>query len=569
MNHMPTNRPISAVTMANVIESVGADPKLKDSRRRDLISALHRTCQMLGVAPEHLAADIRSLADRMNTLNAPQARITQKTLVNLRSNTLAAIRMATPKPSRRAPLTPDWQALFERLPNKMLSRGLSRLVHFLSASGISPHQVDDASIALFMHHVRTQTFHSKPNDLHRRTVGYWNRALTAVVAWPQNHLTVPSYRPPARTLPLAAFPVSFAKEVQAHLSWLAGHDLFCQNPPPKPCRPRTVDLRRKHILLAASALVRSGIAPQSIQGLADLVTVDAVKAILSGYLGNRNSEPSQFVRDLAGTLIQVARHWLRADPSHQQQLSDLRRRLGPDRVGLTQKNKETLRQFNDPENVRLLLDLPQRIYRRAARLRSSQPGRAAVQFQIALAIDILLAAPLRMHNLVALKLDQHLVRPHGRRGVMHIVIPPDEAKGGEILEYSLPDHLADSLDRYLRDYRPLLNPKSQHLFVNTKGKSKAQATLAQQINETIHKDIGLTITPHQFRHVAAKLIIDHQGPEFELVRQLLGHRSVKSTTNFYAGVQSLAAGRVYDKIIQGIRAEPTSEKSNRSRKVRS
>jgi integrase len=49
-------------------------------------------------------------------------------------------------------------------------------------------------------------------------------------------------------------------------------------------------------------------------------------------------------------------------------------------------------------------------------------------------------------------------------------------------------------------------------------------------------------TPHQFRHLAAKMILDEHPGAHELVRQM-GHKNAKTATNFYAGIDTRRAGR--------------------------
>jgi integrase len=51
----------------------------------------------------------------------------------------------------------------------------------------------------------------------------------------------------------------------------------------------------------------------------------------------------------------------------------------------------------------------------------------------------------------------------------------------------------------------------------------------------------LKLTPHQFRHLAAKIVLDANAGAYELVRQLLGHKNLKTTTNFYAGIDTRPA----------------------------
>ena len=63
---------------------------------------------------------------------------------------------------------------------------------------------------------------------------------------------------------------------------------------------------------------------------------------------------------------------------------------------------------------------------------------------------------------------------------------------------------------------------------------------------TIRKELGLRLTVHNFRHLAAKLFLDRHPGAFGLVSRLLGHSSVQTTMDFYSSFDSAAAGRLYD-----------------------
>ena len=57
------------------------------------------------------------------------------------------------------------------------------------------------------------------------------------------------------------------------------------------------------------------------------------------------------------------------------------------------------------------------------------------------------------------------------------------------------------------------------------------------------------MTVHQFRHAAAALILQHRPGEYELVRRILGHRSVQTTINSYVGLENIQASEIFSKIV--------------------
>jgi integrase len=58
------------------------------------------------------------------------------------------------------------------------------------------------------------------------------------------------------------------------------------------------------------------------------------------------------------------------------------------------------------------------------------------------------------------------------------------------------------------------------------------------------------MTVHQFRHAAGALILQHRPGEYELVRQLLGHRNVQTTINSYIGLETIQASEIFGKIVE-------------------
>ena len=248
-------------------------------------------------------------------------------------------------------------------------------------------------------------------------------------------------------------------------------------------------------------------------------------------------------------MISIAQHWVRVDDAQLAQLKDLRRRLRPERIEFSAKNKDILRQFDDDTNLRRLLELPEVMFNEA--LAEADPGqRAAIKAQIAIAIESRLMAPIRMAELIGVTLDTHLVRPGGPNGLIHLVIGADEVKNEQAIEYELPNPLTDMIDVYVERFRPLLTkPDNVYLFPDRAHGHKAQATLSQQIKETVWKRTGLYMRPHAFRHLAAKLLYQNNPGDHEGVRQLLGHKSAKTTALFYLGLNTILAGKRHDALI--------------------
>lgn len=55
---------------------------------------------------------------------------------------------------------------------------------------------------------------------------------------------------------------------------------------------------------------------------------------------------------------------------------------------------------------------------------------------------------------------------------------------------------------------------------------------------------------HQFRHAAGALIIQHRPGEYELVRRILGHKSIETTKRFYLALETTQASQIFTDIIR-------------------
>jgi integrase len=91
------------------------------------------------------------------------------------------------------------------------------------------------------------------------------------------------------------------------------------------------------------------------------------------------------------------------------------------------------------------------------------------------------------------------------------------------------------------------------VFVSRSGTPRTQDAIKYGIEKAVLRHLGVKITPHQFRHLAAKIILDANPGAYELVRELLGHKNLQTTTKFYAGIDTRRAGRAHADLITKIR----------------
>ena len=135
-------------SLADVLVAIAA-ADLPARRKQDLASAVRSAARALGRPPEQVPADPRLLASRLAELAPLALGFSKGRWNNLRSLLRAALELVTAMaPGRHlTPLSPAWQALWDRLDSRSLRTRLSRLLHYCSAEGLAP---DDVGAATFV-----------------------------------------------------------------------------------------------------------------------------------------------------------------------------------------------------------------------------------------------------------------------------------------------------------------------------------------------------------------------------------------------------------------------------------
>ena len=144
----------------------------------------------------------------------------------------------------------------------------------------------------------------------------------------------------------------------------------------------------------------------------------------------------------------------------------------------------------------------------------------------------------------------------------HVSIPEWRTKNHKALQAILPPSATELIRLYLREYRPLLaDASSPWLFPNRSGGHKRPSALAQEFPKAIEAATGLVVNLHFFRHFAAYMFLKRHPGEYEPVRQMLGHKSIRTTIEFYTGLEASGTFERYDDILDEYR-EAQEDDSN-------
>jgi integrase len=300
-------------------------------------------------------------------------------------------------------------------------------------------------------------------------------------------------------------------------------------------------------------LVQQGVDAGTLTSLAACLTSKNYKLGLKFFLDRHGGKSSSAIHSLAGMLTSVARHWLKLGQPELDAMKRLTRRLAVPGQGMTQKNRDRLRPLLDRETAEHLLRLPQLLMDQLERGKVSK-SRRKVMIQMAVAIEILLMAPIRIGNLAELHIDRNLVRVGKRH---HLVIDGSDVKNGQNLEFELPEESTRLIDCYLADHRSS-PPSNRYLFPGEGDGPKSISALRQQIERAVKDYTGLVVHPHLFRHIAGAIYLQAHPNGYEVVRRILGHKGMETTTKHYIALQGLSAGRHFTKTIVSMRDGSTA-----------
>jgi integrase len=555
MKPSPVAQAAATPTLKSVLDRLGSDDALSASRKRDLRSAVTSFAKLTGQPPADIPLDLGVIRRTLDDMVPAQAKVSPKRWANLRSALAAAIDASGLRPMLKTAgldLDKSWARLLATA-NQRVRNGLSRFGRWASLRRIAPEAVNDGTIERFIAELDGASLVRNLPKLPGTVARTWNALVRHHQPAGLRPVTVPTNRPTPTGIPWLRLPTSFQEDAERYLRWAGVFDPLSEGARARALATSTLVLRRTQIHSAARVAVAAGIPVKNLTSLASLLEPDTFREILRHRWREDGRTLSFFGNGVAETLIAIGAEWAKLPADALSQLKALRRKLGTLPTGLTEKNQKLLRRFDDPRLLAALVQLPDALWH-AARRRLATQRRPFIALQTALAIDLLNHVPLRMQNLASLSFDAHLHWPQGRRKPALVTFRADEVKNDLALEFEIPTVLAERLQVYRNEIAPaVIGKRPDAVFVSLTGKPRSQAAIKLTIQTTVQRHLGVKITPHQFRHLAAKIGLDANPGAYELLRQLLGHKNLKTTTNFYAGIDTRRAGRAHADLIMKLR----------------
>lgn len=552
--------------LSDALVALESHKGFSETRLRDLRSSIRRVAALVGDDPARIPLDLPAISAKLANISPAAAGLTSKSFSNIRSDFMAAVtasKLKSVQRSAKTPLSAAWNKLIADLSTRRAQVGLSRLARFASANGIEPKGVNVETIEAFITAVRNGTLHRKPNGLHKLVAKIWNEVAQRS-EFGLHTVKVPSFRRPVKRIEWALLASAFRKDVDDYLTWCGGSDAFAADARSRALAPQTIKLRQNEIHAAITALVESGVAPNAITSLADLVSPENFKRILRRRHEMIDGRENVFNHGLARSLVDLAVRWVKVDAAAHVELKRLAGKIPVPISGLTDKNKRALRQFDDPALLWRLYNMPWRLWAEVER--DAKPSfRTLVKAQAALAVAILCYIPVRLQNLATLTFDVHLFMRKAPGATSSLELPAGEVKNRRELAFDIPSDVAKMLIEYRNRIAPkVIGRRPDRLFVNVDGTPKTQWTVAWMIRTYLKRRAGITLSSHQFRHLGAKVVLDAEPGSFETVRQLLGHKSLTTTVAAYAGIDSRRAARHHQRLVeQALAAEKPTRRSKK------
>jgi integrase len=182
---------------------------------------------------------------------------------------------------------------------------------------------------------------------------------------------------------------------------------------------------------------------------------------------------------------------------------------------------------------------------------SLSPLGKARQFRDGLMVAMLALHPIRLKNFASLEIGRNLANIGG---CWWIALSAAETKERRPDERRIDHAIAPALSKYLIQYRLVLareSSQSSALWLSSNdGRPMTYSAVADVIERTTCKAIGVGISPHLFRTAAASSAAVHADSNPYLGSAVLHHRDQRVTEEHYNRASSLSAANDYGRLVR-------------------
>jgi integrase len=337
---------------------------------------------------------------------------------------------------------------------------------------------------------------------------------------------------------------------------------------------RTLRTRRGYVISVAKALASScDIILESIDELTDPEFLTAAAEALAD--ANQGSE-SGYIESVLKTVKKISIGFCNRQTEDVQQIKVLIKHYSTGKRGIAPRNKAKLRKFTD-ERIQSTINLSgtvmNAINAEITRKRKAHQKKEdilpqpidVVDVEMArdiaamVAHDILIRRAPRSANVIGIKLECIAFRD----GLARITIPAVEVK---MRGKGDPDYVVDlglQQSKLMRQYiekvrtKLLLNgdDANPYLFPQQSRKgfevNRPYNGLLLRVTRRLYEHVGVSVHPHLYRHLIGWIWLRDSMDNLPRVQKLLGHKSLRTTVEYYAELEENLVGDEWQSYLEG------------------
>lgn len=190
----------------------------------------------------------------------------------------------------------------------------------------------------------------------------------------------------------------------------------------------------------------------------------------------------------------------------------------------------------------------------------------ATEFRQALTVGLLISCPVRVRAFVAMTVGGHVDVADGN---ITFNFFPKDMKDKKARRLPAPEPLVSFLFEYLKVYRPLLlgGVESEALWISNRGRPLSQDSFSSGLALLTKRHFGVALRPHAFRHIAATSIATADPAHAGIIRDVLGHASVRMAEMHYNRATAVEVSKRLQEVLRKRRGAHRHRKRRKALEV--